>query len=106
VIAGLTLAGPDCALNERVNVALDVHGIWADPIPHAAKMAFLDLIIQVLVTGRIGTTVLKALIQRNAPRSRIGTNATGEFSKVSRSGFLREAAVLFQANPMVYEQTR
>ena len=55
-----TLAGPDCSLNDAVNVALDVlHEIWADPVPHATKIAFLDLMIQVLVTGRNGTVVLK-----------------------------------------------
>ena len=77
-----TLAGPDCALHDAVNVALDVlHEIWADPVPHATKIAFLDLMIQVLVTGRNGTVVLKALGQRNATRSRIWTNATGEIQQ-------------------------
>ncbi len=77
-----TLAGPDCTLNDAVNVALDVlHEIWADPVPHATKIAFLDLMIQAVVTGRNGTAVLRALSNRNATRSRIWTNATGEIQQ-------------------------
>jgi hypothetical protein len=77
-----TLAGPECALNDAVNVALDVlHEFWADPIPHATKIAFLDLMIQVLVTGRNGTAVLRALSNRNATRARIWTSATGEIQR-------------------------
>ena len=80
-----TLAGPDCALNDAVNVALDVlHEIWADPVPQETKIAFLDLMIQVLVTGRNGTAVLRALDERNATRSRIWTSATSEIQRSIR----------------------
>jgi len=84
-----TLAGPDCALNDAVNVALDVlHEIWGDPVQHPTKITFLDLMIQVLVTGRNGTAVLSALSNRNATRSRIWTNATDEIQKSIRLWFL------------------
>jgi hypothetical protein len=94
-----TLAGPDCALNDAVNVALDVlHEIWADPVPHAKKIAFLDLMIQVLVTGRNGTAVLSALSNRNATRSRIWTNATGEIQKSIKLWFLAHRRGLLRPN--------
>ena len=84
-----TLAGPDCKLGDAVNVALDVlHEIWATPVSHAAKIALLDLMIQVLVTGRDGTAVLRVLNNRNATRSRIWTNATGEIQQSIRLWFV------------------
>jgi tetratricopeptide (TPR) repeat protein len=80
-----TLAGPDCSLNDAVNVALEVlHELWDDPVPRATKLAFLDMIIQVLVTGRNGTAVLTALSSRNAARSLIWTSATNEIQQSIR----------------------
>lgn len=93
-----TLAGPDCTLTDAVNVALDVlHEIWGDPIPHTTKIAFLDLIIQVLVTGRNGTAVLKALSKRNATRSRIWTSATGEIQQSIQIWFFARSQGLMQS---------
>lgn len=92
-----TLSGPESAPNDAVNVALDVlHEIWADPVPHATKTAILDLMIEVLVTGRDGAVVLTALSNRNATRSLIWTNATDEIQKSIRLWFLARRSGLLQ----------
>ena len=80
-----TLAGPDCAMIDAVNVALNVlHEIWALLIPHSAKSVLLDLMIQVLISGRNGAAVLDALSKRNATRSIIWTSATSEIQQSIR----------------------
>jgi transcription elongation GreA/GreB family factor len=92
-----TLAGPDCALNDAVNVALDVlHQVWGEPVPRATKIAFLDLMIQVLVTGRNWAAVLNALKKRNATRSRIWTNATTEIQQSIQLWFFARSQGLVQ----------
>ena len=88
-----TLAGPDCSLNDAVNVALDVlHEIWADPVPHATKIAFLDLMIQVLVTGRNGTVVFEGI--GAAKRDTIP-----DLDKCDRRNSAEHSALVFCAKP-------
>jgi tetratricopeptide (TPR) repeat protein len=83
------LAGPDCALGDAVNIALDVlHEIWAEVIPRESKLVMLDLFVQVLITRRNGSTVLQALRRRNANRSLIWTTATGEIQRGIEAWFL------------------
>jgi hypothetical protein len=90
-----TLAGPDCALNDAVTVALDVlHELWADPVPRATKLALLDLMIQVLVTGRNAAAVLAAMNAKNTTRSLIWTSATNEIQQNIKLWFFARSKAL------------
>jgi tetratricopeptide (TPR) repeat protein len=83
------LAGPDCNDSDAVNLALDVlHEVWQEPLHPQSKQMILDLFIQVLVTGRNPGALLRALMRRNASRSVIWTQATGEIQTAIQTWFI------------------